>query len=175
MVLSWLATSLPKYSVQNPWLFVTLYTGISSFLYFAWVFLYEFPNGTLILVILSPTNLNLLEDTFHFKTYIFDVMFLHYSDLPSHTALLYLSENALNLLYLLDRHSFIDCSRCHRSSKFYGDVYDPISVVFLTAAIVFRLHLFSNDRAVHPTLQIMLHYLFFFNIFLQMDFAFASK
>ena len=41
-------------------------------------------------------------------------------------------------------------------------VYNPISVVYLTAAIVFRLHLFSNDRAVHPTLQIKLHYYLFF-------------
>lgn len=89
-------------------------------------------------------------------------MFLHYSDLPSHTALLYLSENALKsfvparsafLYRLLSLPSFVEI---------YGDVYDPISVVFLTAAIVFRLHLFSNDRAVHPTLQIMLHYYLFF-------------
>mgnify|MGYP006879775477 CR=1 FL=1 len=138
----------------------------------------NFPNGTLILVILSSLQILIcLRDTFHFKTYIFDVMFLHYSDLPSHTALLYLSENALKsfvparsafLYRLLSLPSFVEI---------YGDVYDPISVVFLTAAIVFRLHLFSNDRAVHPTLQIMLHYLsFLFSIYsFRWTFAFASK
>ena len=100
-------------------------------------------------------------------------MFLHYSDLPSHTALLYLSENALKsfvparsafLYRLLSLPSFVEI---------YGDVYDPISVVFLTAAIVFRLHLFSNDRAVHPTLQIMLHYYLFFFQYIPSRWTFA--
>lgn len=80
------------------------------------------------------------------KTYIFDVMFLHYSDLPSHTALLYLSENALKsfvparsafLYRLLSLPSFVEI---------YGDVYDPISVVFLTAATSCNFFICAIDR-----------------------------
>ena len=87
----------------------------------------NFPNGTLILVILSSLQILIcLRDTFHFKTYIFDVMFLHYSDLPSHTALLYLSENALKsfvparsafLYRLLSLPSFVEIyGGCIRSN-----------------------------------------------------------